>query len=188
MATLANPPAGKSFHRMARFAGILYLFCIVLGLSGEFVSKTHPAYANLASVGGAACYIGVTVLLYILLKPASPTLSLVAAIFSLTGCVLMFVDTFHFAKLPIEPIVFFGPYCLLLGYLILSSALLPRIVGAFLLLTGLGWLSFIYHPLAHYTARYAMSVGLLGEGTLTLSLLFSGVWNREKTLPADTAA
>lgn len=71
--------------------------------------------------------------------------------------------------------VFFGFYCLLIGYLIFKSAFLPRIVGALMALAGLGWLTFLSPPLANYLSPYILVAGLLGEGSLTLWLLVIGV-------------
>ena len=43
-------------------------------------------------------------------------------------------------------IVFFGFYCVLLGYLILKSTFLPRIIGALMALAGLGYLTLLAKP------------------------------------------
>ena len=51
-------------------------------------------------------------------------------------------------------IVFFGFYCVLLGYLIFKSTFLPRIVGALMALAGLGYLTLLAKPLANYLAPY----------------------------------
>jgi hypothetical protein len=71
--------------------------------------------------------------------------------------------------------VFFGFYCLLLGYLIFRSTFLPRVVGLLLALAGLGYLSYLYPPLQSALATYLQITGLLGEGSLTLWLLVFGV-------------
>jgi hypothetical protein len=91
----------------ARMAGLLYLGCIVGGLSAVSIRSSlivkgdaaataanilasEPLYR--ASIGadlaGFACYVGVTALLYGLLKPVSPTVSRLAAFFSLAGCAI----------------------------------------------------------------------------------------------------
>jgi hypothetical protein len=51
-------------------------------------------------------------------------------------------------------IVFFGFYCLLIGYLIFRSTFLPRILGVLMAFAGLGWLTFLSPPLANYLSPY----------------------------------
>jgi Domain of unknown function (DUF4386) len=72
-------------------------------------------------------------------------------------------------------LVFFGFYCLLIGYLIFRSTFLPRLLGAGMMFAGLGWLTFLFPPLAGYLSPYILLPGLLGEGSLTLWLLAFGV-------------
>ncbi|MDQ2964220.1 MAG: DUF4386 domain-containing protein [Pseudomonadota bacterium] len=80
-------------------------------------------------------------------------------------------------------LIFFGFYCLLIGYLILRSTFLPRILGALMAFGGLGWLTFLSPPLATYLSPYVLAPGILGEGSLTLWLLVMGVnvqrWNEQ---------
>ncbi len=71
--------------------------------------------------------------------------------------------------------VFFGFYCVLIGYLTFRSTFLPRIVGVLMGLAGIGWLTFLWPPLAHHVASFTMLTGLLGEGSLTVWLLIMGV-------------
>ncbi|HMG72660.1 MAG TPA: DUF4386 domain-containing protein [Pyrinomonadaceae bacterium] len=75
----------------------------------------------------------------------------------------------------INPLVFFGFYCLLIGYLIFRSTFLPRILGVLMVFAGLGWLTFLSPPLADSLSPYIFIPGLLGEGALTLWLLIMGV-------------
>jgi hypothetical protein len=72
-------------------------------------------------------------------------------------------------------LVFFGFYCLLIGYLIFRSTFLPRIIGVLMVIAGLGWLTVLSPPLANYLWPYIATPGLIGEGTLTLWLLVIGV-------------
>jgi hypothetical protein len=71
--------------------------------------------------------------------------------------------------------VFFGCYCLLIGYLIFRSTYLPRILGVLMAFAGLGWLTFLVPPLASSLSPYNLALGILGEGSLTLWLLVMGV-------------
>jgi hypothetical protein len=71
--------------------------------------------------------------------------------------------------------VFFGVYCLLIGYLIFKSAFLPRILGVLMAFAGLGWLTFLSLPLANYLSPYIQVLGVFAEGSLMLWLLVMGV-------------
>ena len=71
--------------------------------------------------------------------------------------------------------VFFGVYCLLIGYLIFRSAFLPRILGVLMAFAGLGWLTFLSPPLANYLSPYIQVLGVFAEGSLMLWLLVMGV-------------
>jgi hypothetical protein len=71
-------------------------------------------------------------------------------------------------------VVFFGFYCLLIGGLILKSTFLPRILGALMVLAGLGWLTFLSPPLAKSLSPYILAPGIVGEGSLTVWLLIIG--------------
>jgi hypothetical protein len=70
----------------------------------------------------------------------------------------------------------FGVHCLLIGYLIFKSIFLPRILGALLALAGLGYLTFLWPPLgSDLFFPYIVVPAILGEGLLTLWLIFAGV-------------
>src|ERR1035438_3617060 len=56
--------------------------------------------------------------------------------------------------------VFFGFYCLLIGYLIFRSTFLPRILGAGMAFAGLGWLTFLSPALAHHLVPYILAAGI----------------------------
>jgi hypothetical protein len=80
-------------------------------------------------------------------------------------------------------LVFFGLHCLGVGYLILRSTFLPRMIGALMVLAGLGWLTYLLPPLAQSLAPFNMLPGAVGELSLTLWLLIKGVnvqrWNEQ---------
>jgi hypothetical protein len=160
----------------AKIAGVFYLLNILTGaLALVFVRRRLLVYGDAAILIAAACYIGVTLLFYSLFKPVNRSVSLVAAFFSVVGCAISALSTFHLDSSHISPLVFFGFYCLLIGYLILRSTFLPRILGALMAFGGLGWLTFLSPPLANYLSPYNMLPGVLGEVSLTLWLLMIGV-------------
>jgi hypothetical protein len=82
--------------------------------------------------------------------------------------------------------VFFGFYCLLIGYLTLTSTFLPRILGAGMMLAGLCWLTFLWPPLMHLVSSYIL-LGGIGEMALAIWLLVAGV-NSELWLEQAAAA
>jgi hypothetical protein len=87
--------------------------------------------------------------------------------------------------------VFFGVYCLLIGYLIFKSIFLPRILGMMMAVAGLGWLTFLSPPLANYLSPYVLVLGFLAELGLMLWLLVKGVnvprWKEQASVPRKPA-
>ena len=154
----------------ARVAGVFYLLNIVTGALALFVSGGLQFAAILTAT---ACYVAVTILFYEVFKPVNRGLSLIAAFFSLAGCAVGVLNLFQVA-LP-SPLIFFGFYCLLTGYLIFRSTFLPRILGVLMAIGGLGWLTFLSPSLAHSLSPFNLAPGILGEGALTVWLLVTGV-------------
>jgi hypothetical protein len=77
-------------------------------------------------------------------------------------------------------LVFFGFYCLSLGYLVFKSAFLPRIIGVLLAIGGLAYLTgnfanFLSPAFAARLFPYYLVFPGLGEGSLILWLLIMGV-------------
>ena len=153
----------------ARVAGALYLIVFV---AGTLALITRNSLANLIAGG---CYIAVTLLFYYIFKPVNRALSLIAALVSLAGIVLGVISTLDLLPFRINPLVLFGVYCLLIGYLVYRSTFLPRFLGVLMMFGGLGWLTFISPQLASSLSPYNFVPGMIGEGTLTLWLLIMGV-------------
>jgi intracellular septation protein A len=155
----------------ARTAGVFYLLTFVTGM---YALRVPSRLGFAAGLIAAACYVAVTLLFYYIFKPVNRRLSLLAAFISLVGCVIGPLSLGFHALSRINPLVFFGFYCLLIGYFILKSTFLPRILGALMAFAGLGWLTFLY-PSVNHLSPYNMFPGLLGEGALTVWLLVKGV-------------
>lgn len=103
----------------ARITGVVYLFYFVTAVLGNFFLKglvvdgdaaatannllAHQSLCRLGLATGliaTACYVAVTAFFYVLFKPVSRSLSLVAAFFSLVGCtILAFGSLFQLAPL-----------------------------------------------------------------------------------------
>jgi hypothetical protein len=73
-------------------------------------------------------------------------------------------------------LVLFGFWCVLIGYLIFRSSFLPRVMGVLLTISGLGWVTYLFPPLAHHLfIPYIAAASVLGEIPLELWLIVKGV-------------
>jgi hypothetical protein len=159
-----------------------------------------------------ASYIVVTGLFYQMFKPVNKTVSAMAAFFSLVGCAVLAVScAFYLAPLSVlqthgsiaptaeaqmlalsflklyalcfnVSLVFFGFYCISIGYLIVKSTFLPRLLGYALMAGGTAWLTFLAPDFAKSIFPYLLVLDA-GEGALVLWLLVFGVnadrWNEQ---------
>jgi hypothetical protein len=153
------------------------------------VSRGFAVSGNAINDFSTVCYLVVTFLFYVLFRPVSGSLSLLAALFSLGGCVDMSLGLFHLDS-SVNPLLFFGPFCLLIGYLIFRSSFLPRILGVLMAVAGLGWLAFLIPAIPHYLSVAIEVFGFLAELSLCLWLLVMGVnveqW-KQLASPAKTS-
>jgi len=156
----------------ARLAGVFYLLVFLTGGLALFVRGGLGSAAGLLA---GACYIAVTLLFYGIFKPVNRNLSLLAAFISLVGIIMGPLSRLRMIPSNLNPLVFFGFYCILIGYLIFRSTFLPRILGALMAFGGLGWLTFLSPPLANHLSPYIFFPGIIGEGALTLWLLVMGM-------------
>ena len=181
-----NAPYFPAMRSRARIAGSIYLLSILMAAFAEiFVRGKLTVAGGLIAV---SAMIAVTLLFYSILSPLNRSLSLLAVCFNLVGLA--------FAFLRLQPqgvniaVVFDGFYCILIGYLVLSSTFGPRILGGLMALGGLGWLSFLSPTLANYLAPYSLAFGLLGEGSVCLWLLVIGVdvqrWKEQASATGGT--
>ena len=143
-------------------------------------------------------YLVVTALLYRLLRPFGATTSLLAALFSLIGIALLAasmtilllplqVDTsgladealrLHGAAYNLTGL-FFGPYCALIGWLVLRSRGLPAWIGGLMVVAGA---AFFFDAMVELAApaiagripAAIMLISLLAEGSLAIWLVAFG--------------
>ena len=159
----------------ARITGVVYLLYFLTAVSAEvFVGRGRLVAFDAVNLIAYAFYIAVTLLFYYMFKPLNRSLSLLAAFFSLVGCANDVLGLFNLAPFKISSLVFFGPFCLLIGYLIFRSTFLPRILGVLMAFAGLGWLIFLT-PLANSLSIYLKVLGFLAELSLMLWLIVKGV-------------
>ena len=210
----------------ARITSVVYLLYFLTVMSADFLVKGLVVSGDAAATANnilaheslfrasfainliaTALYITVTLLFYDLFKPVNRSLALLAAFFSLAGCVIQaisyvcylapfvllggaqYLSVFKVEQLQALVLlllklrsqadqiglVFFGCFDLLIGCLILRSTFLPRILGVFMALAGLGWLTFLLPPLADSLSHYILPLGFLAEFLLMLWLLVKGV-------------
>ena len=227
-----TPSINKTSPRLlARMAGVLFLFTILGGLfaqgfvsnrlvvSGDAAATATNILANkdLFQVGFSvfviemACQIATTALLYLLLRPVSNSVALVAAFLELTGSIIkMFARVFFIVPLAVlggasylsvfSPeqrqtlallllkinsqgaalaLAFFGFSTLLNGYLIFRSRFLPRWLGVLSMISGFGWLTFVYPPLGSRAFVFLALWGLIDSAVMIFWLVVRGV-NEER--------
>jgi hypothetical protein len=155
--------------------GVVYLLYFLTAISAEvFVGRGRLVAYDAVNLIAHVFYIAVTLLFYSIFKPVNAGLSLLAALSSLAGCAIDVMAVFHLTPLDVSPLAFFGPYCLLIGYLVFMSTFLPRILGVLMMLAGLGWLIFL-SPLASTLSTYLQVLGFVAELSLCLWLIVMGV-------------
>lgn len=99
----------------------------------------------------------------------------------LSAQVMLSLDAFNYVWL--VGLVFFGLHCLALGYLIIKSGFIPKILGILLIAAAFGYLidSFAHFLLSNYTTYAALFLlvvavpAFLAEVSLCFWLLFKGV-------------
>ena len=159
----------------ARAAGIIYLAYFVVAILGLLLAKSKIPAATVLNGVAPGLYATVTILLYLLFRPAQPILALAAATCSLAGCANDGLRHLRYGPASLSSLVFFGPFCVLLGILILRSTFLPRWLGWPLILAGIGWLAYLVPAVAQHARFVIFPVGFIAEFELMLWLLLHGV-------------
>jgi hypothetical protein len=222
----------------ARLAGALWLIVIAVSIASLFAAPSvstsgSPAEtaANILAAEtpyrlafallfiGSLCYLGVTALLYELLRPVNRSIALFGAFAGLAGLTigaasavnelgaldllkqaataapaaanqLQTIAQFALRDGPEFKVgmVFFGLQVASVGYLILRSGLVPRIIGGVLVAGGLSYIissfaTFVAPAVGARLSPLVIPIAILGEGSLTLWLLFKGVNTRGDSYP-----
>jgi|SRR5579859_2470131 len=84
-------------------------------------------------------------------------------------------------------LIFFGLWCVLIGYLIFRSTFLPRIIGVLLMIDGLGWMLYLVPPFAQQVFPLIAVAAGLAEIPLMLWLLVVGL-NEQRWKEQEAAA
>src|SRR5881394_2228653 len=139
---------------LARTAALFYALNFVLGMLALSWARQGRAGADQVTLLAAADYAIVALLLGRLFEPAGRVWSWAVAAIGLIGCALSLVGPLHLFPSPVNALAVFGLYCLGLGILIVRSGLLPRWIGALLMLGGLSWLTFASPALTRQLAPW----------------------------------
>ncbi|HKN20224.1 MAG TPA: DUF4386 domain-containing protein [Terracidiphilus sp.] len=159
----------------ARATGVVYLSYFATAILGLFLSSRKLPAGVVLNGLASLLYATVTILMYRLFRRAQPLLALAAVLCGLAGCVTDGLNQLHYGPAGVSPLLFFGPFCVLLGVLILRSRFLPRWLGWPLTVAGLGWLAYLNPQVAQHAQIVIFPVGFLAEFALMLWLLLRGV-------------
>ena len=156
----------------ARAAGVLYLIAVLTAVFAEFVAPGRLGVA-VAIVIPIACYAGVTLLLYSILKPVNRGIAATALVFGLVG---LGFEAFQLKPRGVNVgMTCHGIFCLLTGYLMFKSGFLPRVLGVLMAIAGLVWLIYLTPSIAKSLSPWNSAIGLLAEALPMLWLLVMGV-------------
>ncbi len=225
--SLSSPDSPQT---TARLAGALWLIVIAVSIASLFTAPSVNINGSAAETAasilaaetpyrlafallfvGSLCYLGVTALLYELLRPVNRSVALFGAFAGLAGVTigaasavnelgaldllkqaatatpvaanqLQTIAQFALRDGPEFKVgmVFFGLQIASVGYLILRSGLVPRIIGGVLVAGGSSYIissfaTFVAPAVGARLSPLVIPIAILGEGSLTLWLLFKGV-------------
>jgi hypothetical protein len=178
-ATANNILAHQPLFRLGLATGLIATACYI-AVTALFYDLFKPVSRSLSLLAAFFSLVGCAILVFGSLFQLAPLVILggsqylsVFKVEQLRALALVFLELSTMAVNIC--LVFFGFYDLLIGYLILKSAFLPRILGGLMAFAGLGWLTFLSPALANYLSPYILVLGFLAELSLMLWLLVMGV-------------
>jgi hypothetical protein len=178
-ATASNLLAHESLYRagvaVTFVSNLLYLVLVAL-----FYRLFAPVDRGLSWLAAALGLVGCTVQIFAAIFQWAPLVMLGVGPWStalppgqLQALSLLslklYGETFNLS------LVLFACYDIAIGKLIFRSNFLPRWLGAWMMIAGVGWLSFLWPPFALSVANIVMPLGALAEIALMLWLLIKGV-------------
>jgi hypothetical protein len=162
-------------HSYARATGAVYLTYFVVAILGSvMLSRGIAAYVGTMCFADVL-YAATTLLFLRLFRHVNALLAVVATLFSLAGCTVDVLVQLGRGPAHISPLLFFGPFCVLLGVLIVQSRLAPRVLGWLMALAGGAWLAYLIPAVALHAKTVILPLGFLAELALMLWLLIRGV-------------
>jgi hypothetical protein len=225
-------PVGSSPQLYARIGGVLYLLIIIIGGFGELFVRDKlivsgdptATAANIRSMESLwrfhiaaelfllICAVALLMIFFVLLRPVSRDLALLAVFFNLISIGLEAATTLYLlvalfplgnaeylkafaleqlyvmASLSLRShsngfglsLIFFGCFCLIIGYLIFRSGYFPKILGLLMQIAGLSYLTNSFALVLAPALANRLFPGILlpafvGEASLCLWLLVKGV-------------
>ena len=178
-ATANNILAHQPLFRLGLASGMIAI-AFYIAVTALFYDLFKPVSRRLSLLAAFFSLVGCSILAFASLFQLAPLVVLggskylsVFKVEQLRALALMFLELNTQADNIC--VVFFGVYCLLIGYLIFRSAFLPRTLGVLMALAGLGWLTFLSPALASRLSPFNLVLGFLAELALCLWLLVIGV-------------
>jgi hypothetical protein len=178
-ATANNILVHQTLFRLGLATGLIGTACYI-AVTALFYDLFKPVNRSISLLAAFFSLVGCAILAFATLFQLAPLVVLGGGqYFSVFSVEQLRALSFLFLEFYGQAVnicfVFFGVYCLLIGYLIFRSTFLPRILGALMALAGLGWLTFLSPPLANHLSPYILILGFLAELALMLWLLVMGV-------------
>jgi Domain of unknown function (DUF4386) len=191
-ATATNILTHKTLFQSGFTVYLIEMACQIV-FTALFYELLKPVSKNVSLVAAFLGLAGCTIKTVSRLFYLAPLFVLEGARYSkvfnreqLRALALLFLDVNdHGAAISLA---FFGFYALLTGYLIFRSTFLPRVLGVWSAIAGVGWLAFLYPPLGYRLFPYLAAVGLLGAAALILWLIVFGVNEQRWKEQAGAAA
>lgn len=191
-ATAANILAHQSLYRLA-FAIYLIEMSCQIAMTVLFYELLKPVSKSASLIAATFGLIGCTIKTLSRLFFLAPLLVLSGAHY-LSVFDSAQLQALSFLSLRVNyaaetiAMVFFGLNTVLTGYLLFRSTFLPRWLGVLTVVGGLGWMIYLYEPVARNLESYIVGFGVLGAFVTVVWLLVYGVNERRWYEQSNAAA